>query len=865
MSFYRALLLLYPASFRAQYGDELTKVFATRRRDASGFFGRMLLWIDAIFDAVLSAAQVHWDLFCQDLRYTLRGLARSPGFAMTAVLIAALGIGATTAAYTITDHVLIRPLPFPEQERLMMLWEDMSPGQYKQMEPSPANYRDWKRMSKSFSGMAASRGWSVAMTGTGEPQQMDGECVTADLFPMLGVQPILGRTFSADDDKPGAAGTVILSYGTWQSRFAADPTVAGKTVLLDGEPFTVIGVMPKRFNYRRHEVELWTPVRFKNSDFADRNDNYLNVLGKLKPNVTRAQAAAEMRLISENLRRLYPKDNEHVAVNIVPLSGQVSNRSRLMLLALLGAGICVLLIACTNLANLLLARALSRQKEIAIRNALGAGRERLVRQMLTESMLLSLCGGILGILLAYGSAPLLAKLVPSSLSVADVTTIDWRVVLFTLGITLLTGICFGLIPAAQTASNISASGLAEGSRAGSGNRKTRLRGALVVAEVAFSFALLIACGLLIRALWNLQQIDPGFRSENVLTMRTVLQMPRYDMTARRIAFYQRVLDQVHQLPGVSGAAYTSFLPIVVQGGIWPVTVAGQDQNLDRAFHQASLRFVTPGYLETMRIPLLRGRAVSESDTMQAASVAMVSRSFANQYWPKQDPIGRHFTFGLADRMVIGVVGDVKVRGLERDSEPQVYLSYKQVPDGDLTWYAPKDLVIRSSMQSDQLVSAVRRIVSGIDPQQPISDVQTLGKIVADDSAERSVQVQVLAGFAGLAIVLAGLGIHGLLSFAVGMRAREISVRMAVGAGLRHIIRLVLGESAILAAVGVSAGVLLAYAASQGIRALLVGVSPHDPITYAVATAIVLLVALFGSLLPLFRALRMDPVNALRSE
>jgi predicted permease len=868
MALYRVLLLLYPAAFRGQYGEELENVFRTRLRHSRGLVARLLLWFETAIDIILTAIQTHWDILWQDIRYTLRTLRRSPGFAATAIAVAALGIGATTAAYTLTDHILLRPLPYADQDRLVMLWEDMSPGVYKEMEPSPANYRDWKQMSKSFSAMTAWRGLSVAMTGVGDPEQIEGACVTSDLFPMLGVQAMLGRTFSAEDDRAGAPGTVVLSYGTWQARFAADPRILRRKLLFDGVPYTVIGVVPRSFNYPRREVELWTAMRFENRDFEDRNDNYLQVVAKLRPEVSREQALAEMRIISQELKREYPKDNEHVGVGIVPLHEQYSERSRLMLLALLGAGLCVLLIACTNLANLLLARALTRRKEVAVRNALGAGRDRLVRQMVTESLLLSLCGGFLGILLANASVPLLAKLVPDLLSLRAVT-IDGRVLLFALALTVITGICFGIIPAAQSARGITASSLAEGNRGGVGGRKERLRAALVIAEVSISFVLLIACGLLIRALWHLQQTDPGFRAENVLTTETVLQMPRYEKAARRLSFFEHVLPEIRKIPGVVNAAYISFLPMLMRGGIFPITTAGHDPNIDRAFHNASIRFVTPGYFETMGIPLLRGRAIVESDSDKTTAVAVVSGSFAREYWPGQDPIGRHFAFsflgGTYDRTVAGVVGDVRVRGLEGRSEPQVYLSYRQQPDGFMVWYAPKDLAIRSNMKTGQLLPLVRRIISEIDAQQPISNVQTLSEIVADDSAARSVQVRVLVGFALIAIMLAGIGIHGLLSFAVGNRSQEIGVRMALGASPRHIFAMVLRESAILSICGTLAGIVLAYGASHAIAALLAGVSPNDPHAYAIAITIVLCMTLAGSLLPGVRALRVDPLTAIRAE
>ncbi|HLH05340.1 MAG TPA: ABC transporter permease [Bryobacteraceae bacterium] len=865
MRFYRLLLRLYPAAFRVQYEEELAKVFALRSRNASPPFARLLLWLESIADTLPSALAAHWDLLRQDLRYCARLFARSPGFAITAILVAALGVGATTAAYSVTDHVLLRPLPFPEANRLVKLWEDMSPGNYTTMEPSPANYSDWKRLSHSFSGMAAFRGLSVSMTGVGDPEQVEGNAFTSDLLPMLGARPLLGRIFSQADDQPGAPGTVILSYAMWQGRFGADPNILTRKIELDGEPYTVIGVMPGEFQFPRPAVQIWTAMRFKPEDFEDRNNNYLRVIAKLRPGVSREQARAEMGIVSEELRREYPKDNEHVGVTVNPLRDELSGRSRIMLFALLGASFCVLIISCTNLANLLLSRALLRQRELALRAALGAGRERLVRQMLTESLAIALLGGVVGIGLAEAAVPLLKKLVPSSLPIASVASIDGRVLLVSFALVVLTGLCFGLIPALRASGELAPAGLGERSGVSLSSSGERLRSGLIVGEIALSLVLVLSCGLLLRALWKLEQVDPGFRSEHVLTMRTALTQPRYEKVAVRTAFYDSVLARIRQTPGVDSAAFTSFLPIVMQGGIWPVAIAGQNSELDRAFHEASLRFVTPDFFRTLNIPLRSGRTLRESDGPKSQYVAVVSESFARQYWPKQDPLGRHFAFAFADRTVVGIVGNVRVRGLERESEPQVYLPYRQVGDGDLIWYAPKDLAIRSSLKIEQLLPRVRHIIAEADPQQPISDIQTLDEIVAEDWAPRRTQLIALGTFALIAILLTAIGIHGLLAFAVGSRTREIGVRMAVGAQPGQILGLVMGQSLLLALIGIALGLALSVAAARSVAGLLAGISPTDPATYTIAAFTAFAMACAGSFLPAIRALRVDPIRAIRAE
>ncbi|MGA7409672.1 MAG: ABC transporter permease, partial [Bryobacteraceae bacterium] len=731
--FYRALLYLLPASFRGEYGSEMRAVYARRRRDVASVFGWLALWLETVADLLVTAVQAHWDVLRQDLRHTFRTLRRSPGFTLTVIAVTALGVGATTAAFSITDHVLIRPLPFLDSQRIVVLWERVP--NYGHMEASPANYRDWKRMSSVFESMGAYRGLAVNLSGDGQPSYLEGSSVTAEVFPLLGVKPALGRVFSAEDDRTGAAGTVILSDTLWRSRFGADPGVLNRKVILDGKPYIVIGVMRQDFYFPSRDVKLWTPMRFEESEFADRNDNYLNVIARLSPGATSAQALAQMHVVSSQLEKQYPKENAKVSVGVESLrgSGQVSDGAKTLLYALVAASLCLLLIACTNLANLLLARGMVRRKEIAVRTALGAGRERLVRQLLTESLLLALAGGALGLCLSVAAAPLLAKLVPNSLPIAEVPAVDFRVLGFAALITTLTGVGFGTLPALRSARS-GVAGLQEGSRSGVGGRREGLRGLLVAGQVASSVVLLICCGLLIRALWRIESRNPGFQAEGVLTMRTSLPMPKYDATAKRVQFYNQVLAGVQSLPGVSSAGYTSSMPIVWGGGVLPVSVDGKLHDPSE-LERASMRIVTPDYFKTMGIPLLAGRGVSESDTLQTLPVAVVSESFVRRYWPEENPLGRHFNFVESERTVVGVVGNVRVRGLEKTTrEPQVYLPYRQQKDAWYTWYAPKDLAIRISGDPSSVMPAIRRIVAAADPEQPISDVQTLSDIVHSDSA-----------------------------------------------------------------------------------------------------------------------------------
>ena len=849
MWFYRVLLHLYPSSFRAEYGDEMCAVFAKRQTSL----------LAAVLEVLSNAPAVHWDILRQDLRYTARTLARAPGFTAVAILVLALGIGANTAVFSVTDYVLIRPLPFPSPDRLVTLWHRL-PG-YRHVELSPANYRDWKRMNTVFEDMGAVARSPVNLIGEGPPERIKAASVTGNLFAVLGVQPQLGRSITPSDDREGAPLTTVLSYGLWQRAFGGDPGVLGRKVNLDGTPYVVIGIMAPEFRFPDQEVELWMPFQFAESAFADRNNNYAEGVARLRRGVSLQQASVEMDLIAGQLRRQFPKELEHTGAVVESMRDQIPDQRRLLLVALAGAAFCVLLIACSNLANLLLARALARQKELAVRTALGAGRERLVRQLVTESMVLSLLGGMLGIALAGAALPLLTTLVPS-LPASGVPSIDFRVLGFAAILTALTGIGFGIVPALR-AGRGELIGLREGSRSG-GARKVGLRSALILAEVTLSVVLLISAGLLMRALLRVQGVDPGFRSDGVLTLQTALPMPKYQEVAKRTAFYRGVLSEVQGLPGVSDAGYISFLPMTMGGGIWPVEIDGK--TLDRSEgHSASLRYITRGFFSTLKIPLQAGRNISDSDARDRPFVAVVSETLARRYWPGQNPLGRHFKFAFFDRIIVGVVGDIRVRGLERNSEPQVYLPYQQIPDGWMTFYVPKDLVIRASGNPRLILPAVRRIIQKADPEQPISDIRTLSEIVQENTAPRSIQVRIIAVFAALAFLLAGLGIHGLLSFTVSTRSSEIAVRIALGAQPRNILRIVLQDSFLLASAGVVLGVALAYAAARAMQALLAGLSPADATTFIVASALCFLMTILGSLAPALRALRVDPIASIRAE
>ena len=863
MKLIRALMLLYPASFRNDYEEQLSEIFVINHRAASGWTSQASLYIEAIMDTVSNAIRVHWDILFQDVHYTLRTLRRTPGFTLTALAVAAIGIGATTAAFTVTDHVLLRPLPFLDSDRLVKLWEDQSPQGYEAMEPSPALYRDWKRFGTGFAGMVAYFTTAVNLVGAGEPERLEGAVVTADLLPLLGVRPAVGRIFASSDDTSGAPPTVILSESLWKRRFAGESGALGQTVNLDGNPYTIIGVLPANLTFPSPLTQFWIPARFGPADYQDRSDNYLNVIAKLRPGQSIEQARAEMRTVSAQLEHAYPKENLHVKSSVKAMRDDLSQKTRQLLIAVMAAALCVLLIACANLANLLLARALARRKELAVRTALGVGRERLVRQLLTESLILALAGGALGVLLAFAVLPLLSQLVPNGLPISKVPEIDLRVLTFAALVAIATGLAFGVLPSLRACGNLHFSGLREGSRGGVGGRKEHLRSALVMAEVAGSVVLLVSVGLLIRALWRVEAVNPGFRAAGVLTLKTSLPQPKYNSSTRRAQFYNNVLDQVRTLPGVTGAAYSSFLPLAFGGGIWHVTVEGAPPDPVKA-RDTGLRVVTPGFFDTMGIALRQGRDLSELDHAETAPVAVVTESFIKKYWPGQNGLEHYFEIAGVKRRVVGIVADVKVRGLERTSEPQVYVSYRQMPDAALTFYAPKNLIVRSSAGAS-LVPAVRRIIAKTDPEQPVTEVRTMNEIVEADSASRAIQVRVLGAFAAIAILLAGIGLHGLLSFTVSTRAQEFGVRIALGAQRSNILGMVFRQGSVLAGVGLAVGVVLAYASGRTMSALLVGLDPADLPTFVFVVSLCLAMTLAGCLLPAIKAVRLDPTQVMRGE
>ena len=807
-------------------------------------------------------AAAHWDILKQDLRYTLRTLSRARGFALTAILVTALGVGANTAAFSVADFVLLRPLPFPEPDALVRLCEGPRTGGgwgcMNQL--SPANYRDLKSMSTSFEEMGAFAGDAVNLVGGGEPRRLAITPVTPEVLPLLGVRPLLGRVFQSGSEEDNRS--AVISYGLWQSQFSGSATVLGQKINLNGAPFTIVGVMPRGFYFPNRDVQMWTLLSFRQEDLALRTNSYIEAVGRLEPGVTFDQARAELTMLADRLSRDFPDTNAETGISFYKMRDNMSPRFRVMLVSLSGASLCLLLLTCANLANLLLARAAAHERELAVRAALGAGRERLIRQLITQSIVLTLLGGIAGVLIAAVTVPLFSTLVPPTLPIATEPSLDLRVIGVAALFTTLTALGFGVFPALRVG-RMGFAALREGSRAG-GGRKQRLRGVLVALEVAMSVVLLITSGLLIRAVWRVQAVDPGFVTENVLVLKTALPRPKYDDPVRRGEFYERVLTSIRALPGVESAAYITGLPMVTTGLITGVEIPGQDVRSARNVY-VSHRWVTPQYFQTMGIPLHRGRDVEAGDTGDRAFVAVVSASFGERYWPGQDPIGKTFQHRGQTRTIVGVVGDIRVRGLERTSEPQMYLPAEQVPERLPAGFDPKDLVIRHAGQGDALIPAVRQIIRAVDPEQPISDIRTMDRVLAGETGPRRAQLQVLGVLAAVAVLLSGVGIYGLLAYTVSQRSQEIGVRLALGAEPARVGRMILADGMRLAAIGIVPGVVGGYAAARGMSALLFGVAPSDPATFAIAVGLAVLMTLAGSAVPALRAVRVPPMSVLRAE
>jgi predicted permease len=835
----------------------------------------------------------------QDLRYGLRILSKSPGFTAVAVLTLALGIGANTAIFSIVNSVLLRPLPFPQPDRLVYLNEKDMRGDIKAgviVNTSYPDFFDWRSQNHVFEGMAAFRHTGYTLIGAGEPLQIDAEIVTADFFGVLGVPPSLGRGFRAEEEKGRFA---VLSHELWQSKYSSDPDIAGKSITLEGKPYTVVGVASAGFRFPMESPapQLWTTLgKDAQADAGDppaaaqRGQHMLDVIGRLKPGISLKQAQAEMNIIAEGLARQYPNDNGmRYATAVMPEMEHLVGDTRPALLMLLAAVACVLLIACANIANLMLARATKRNKEIAIRAALGAGRGRVIRQLLTESVLLAVAGGALGLTLSALGMRTLLRVSPEDVPRLAQVGLDWHVLVFTLLIAVATGFVFGLAPALHLSKTNLAGSLQERTQ-DSARGQHRLRAGLVVAETAVGLILLVGAGLLIRSFYGLLHAYPGFDPHNVLTLKVDLPDSRYS-EAQQISFYHDLLERIQGLPGVVSA-----------GGIFPLPLTRSDINVSFSIEgrpvpkaeepSAGLRAISPSYFQTLKIPLIQGRVFDARDNEKSPPVVIVNEEFARRYFPNEDPVGKRIrpnfsTHGEAlVREIVGVVGGVKDRNLRAEFRPEYYVTYPQAMIADLTICVrtvgdPTKLAgaVQNSIASmnenlavasvramdDYVAAAVRSSIASMDKELPVFNIRTMEDYVAASLGKSRFDTLLLTLFAALALVLTMVGIYGVMAYTVLQRTREIGIRIALGATRGDVLRMVLGKSLVITGLGLLLGIAGASALTRLLSSFLYQVRPVDPLTFIVVSVMLGAISLLASYIPAWRAARVDPMVALRYE
>jgi len=813
------------------------------------------------------------DTLRRDLRFAVRSLLRSPGFTAAAVLCLALGIGANSAVFSVVQAVLLKPLPYHQPERLVMLWGQMLSDDRTEIPASGAEFRDYRDMAESLDEVAAIVNRYVNLTGQGEPERLVAARVSASLFPMLGVEAAHGRTFLPEEDRRGNEKEVVLSNGLWRRRFGADPSIVGKKILLSDEPFTVVGVMPADFEFQfgAFHHELWIPIAIDWEHLPPRDFRGLRVLARLAPGVSLGQAQAEMDTIADRFERQYPDVYPAASgfgIHLTPLHEQIVGDVRPALTVLMGLVGLVLLIACANVANLILARSADRTKEVAVRASVGAGRADLLRQLLTESVLLAVAGAALGLLFAAGGLKVLRAVDPADLPRLGEVGIDGSVLLFTVAIAIVTGVAFGLVPALRGSRPDLQSTLKEGGRtdAGAGGRG-RLRSALVVAEVALALIVLVGAALMVRSFLDLRAVDPGFSPDGLLTAQLYLSPTRYPEGHQKVAYGQRLLERLRSVPGVRSAGAVSGLPMSQVQMTVETDVEGDVRAETAARPVFDWRPVSPGYFETMEIPLVEGRTFDQRDHAEAQPVCVVSADLARRFWPGESALGKRLMLlagqpnGPEWRTVVGVVGPVRALSLEGDEA--VGQVYTPMPQSPLPFFS---VALRTEgADPEALAGAVREAIWSVDADQPVENIQTMDQILREAAAGKQGYALLLTLFAGVALALAVVGVYGVMAYSVARRTREIGLRMSLGADRRDVLSLIVGRGALLAAVGLVLGTGLALVAGRFLAGLLYGVTAHDPGTLAGAALVLGALVVAASLIPALRATRVDPIVSLRSE